>query len=147
MPEAVADEVFRRLNYADHGEHSAGEAQSYDTDSAGSIMSPAVIKVSQGATVSEALAAIREAGVDEDFYAVFVVDEQGKYVGNLHVRLLLTRPEQTRVESLVDRDSLFVHTDTNREEVRNLFTAHNLSAVPVLDRDGQLVGRVVRNGE
>jgi Mg/Co/Ni transporter MgtE len=147
MPEAVADEVFRRLGHAGQGEHSAGEAQSYNSDSAGSIMSPAIIKVSQDATVAEALAAIREAGVDEDIHAVFVVDEHGKYVGDLHVRLLLTRPEQTRIESLVDRDSLFVHTDTNREEVHNLFTVHNLSAVPVLDRDGQLVGRVIRNGE
>ena len=147
MPEAVADEVLRRLSYPDQGEVPAGRISPYAADSAGSIMRPAVIKVSQGATVAEALEAIRSAGVDEEFRAVFVVDETGKYVGNLHIRMLLTRPEQTRIESLVDRDSLYVRTDTNKEEVHNLFTTHDLSAVPVLDHDGQLVGRVIRNGE
>lgn len=149
MPEAVATEVVRRLR------QSGGELTSvaveerlrYAPDSAGSIMQPTPIKLSEDATVAEALEAIRQAGVDEDFHAVFVVDEQGKYVGDLHVRMLLTRPEHAQIESLVDRATPFVRTDAHREEVGQLFRTHNLSVVPVIDHEGQLVGRVIRNGE
>ena len=147
MPAAVADEVMNRLY-----EQSLGRAEfyapvSYDPDSAGGMMEPAKIKISRSATVAETLAAIRAAGLDDDLHTVFVVDEDGRYVGDLQIRLLLTRPEEVRVESLVDGGALFVRVDTNREEVHQFFRTHNRSAVPVLDHDDLLVGRVIRNGE
>ncbi len=147
MPTAVADEVLRRLSFQGDARHGRNNGGSYGPDSVASVMHPVAIKIDQNATVAEALEAIRAAGVDEDIHAVFVVDEHGRYVGDLHVRLLLTRPEQTRVESLVDRDTMFVRVDADREDVRNLIKTHNLSALPVLDHDDQLVGRVIRNGE
>jgi magnesium transporter len=147
MPAAVADEVLRRLRFQGDISDEPYDAVPYAPDSVGSMMDSKVVKINQNATVAEALAAIRAAGIDEDLHAVFVVDEQGRYIGNLHVRLLLTRPEQTRIESLVDRDSMFVRVDAHREEVRHLIRTHNLSAVPVLDHEDQLVGRVLRNGE
>jgi biopolymer transport protein ExbB len=147
MPGAVADEVVRRLSYSGEGAVAVRKASAYAANSAGSMMKPAIIKVNHNSTVAEALEAIRTAGVDEDFHAVFVVDEYGKYVGDLHIRMLLTRPEQARIDSLVDRESLFVRVDTNQEEVRDILKTHDLKAVPVLDQDGQLVGRVIRNGE
>ncbi len=147
MPAAVAAEVVRRLNLPGQSQVVVEQGPRYAPDSVGSIMQPTVIKVSENATVAEALEAIRQAGVDEDFHAVFVVDEDGKYIGDLHIRMLLTRPEHAQIESLVDRDSLSVHTDAHREEVGQLFRTHNLSVVPVIDHDGQLVGRVIRNGE
>jgi len=147
MPVAVADEVLARLNHPYLGEGDIQPATSFAPDSAGSMMEAPMIRVSQNATVAEALNAIRAAGSDEDFHAVFVVDEHGKYVGDLHIRLLLTRPEEAPIESLVDRDTLFVRVDTDREEVGHLFRTHNLSVVPVLDHEDQLVGRVIRNGD
>jgi len=149
MPEAVAAEVVRclRQSGAEFSSVAVEERPRYAPDSAGSIMQPTPIQLSEDATVAEALEAIRQAGVDEDFHAVFVVDERGKYVGDLHIRMLLTRPEHAQIESLVDRDTPFVRTDAHREEVGQLFRTHNLSVVPVIDREGQLVGRVIRNGE
>jgi magnesium transporter len=110
-------------------------------------MKPVVLCVSNTATVAETLAQIRAANLDEDLHYIFVVDERGRYVGNVPVRLLLTRPEHMRIESLVEADALFVRVDTDRDEVRTLFRKHDLTAVPVLDHEGQLVGRVTRNGE
>jgi magnesium transporter len=147
MPAAVADEVLRRLHDENLGRPEFYEPVAYASDSAGGMMDPSVIKVSGNATVAETLAAIRTAGLNDDLHTVFVVDDEGRYVGNLQIRLLLTRPEEARVESLVDSDSLFVRVDTGREEVHQLFRTHNLTAMPVLDHDDLLVGRVIRNGE
>lgn len=147
MPVAVAEEVFRRLSFQGRSRHEGRGMSAYAPDSAGGMMDPAIVKVNQSATVAETLQAIRAAGLDDDIHAVFVVDERGRYVGDLQLRMLLTRPEQAHIESLVDRDALFVRVDTDREQVRHLFRTHDLRAVPVLDHDDQLVGRVIRNGE
>jgi biopolymer transport protein ExbB len=152
MPAAVAQEVLRGLNKnGDRQEiqevQQIQELSPYAADSVGSIMEPTAICVSKTATVGEALSKICAAGIDEDFHCVFVVDDQGRYVGNVPVGLLLTRPEKTRIESLVQTDTLFVRVDTHQDEVRSLLRKHDLSVVPVLDGEDQLVGRVTRNGE
>jgi Mg/Co/Ni transporter MgtE len=118
----------------------------YSGDSAGGLMSPRVVSVTRSATVAEAIGKIRAAGVDEDIDTVFVVDEQGKYVGHVRIGHLLTRPEQVRVGSLADTKRLFVRVDTHRDEVTNLFNTHDLISMPVLDHNDHLVGRITRNG-
>jgi magnesium transporter len=96
--------------------------------------------------VAEVLGQVRATEPGEDIDTVFVVGEQGKYLGHVLIRHLLTQPEQARIESLADSDSLFVRVDTHRNEVERLFSAHNLITIPVLDRNDQLVGRITRNG-
>jgi magnesium transporter len=85
---------------------------------------------------------IRTAGIDEDTPVIFVVDEQGRYLGDVYIHKLLTRPEQTRVESLVNNKNIFVRVDTDRDHVRDIFIKHNLNSMPVLDYNDQLVGRI-----
>jgi len=145
MPAAVAREVIRSLSH--HDRDGSGEPLGYAEDSAGAMMDSPVVMIPCSATVAEAFSRIRSAGIDEDLQAVFVVDEHGRYVGELPLRLLLTQPEHVRVESLVDTDSLFVRVDADRTEVRDLFIRHDVTTMPVLDRDNRLVGRITRNGE
>ncbi|MFC1762876.1 magnesium transporter [Planctomycetota bacterium] len=140
MPAAEAHEVLQSLDHEDRQE--IHELMQYSEDSAGGIMDPAVISVGKNATVAEAIGKIRAQEIDEDFYAVFVVDDHGKYVGDVRLRLLLTKPEQTRIKSIVDTDPLYVYVDTDQEEVRNLFSKHDLITIPVVDRDDRLVGRI-----
>ncbi len=140
MPVAEANEVLRSLDQEDRQE--IHELMQYSEDSAGGIMDPAVISVGKDATVAEAIGKIRAAEIDEDFYTVYVVDDHDKYVGDVRIRLLLTKPEQTRIKSIVDTDTLLVHVDTDQEEVRNLFSKHDLITVPVLEHDHRLVGRI-----
>ena len=145
MPDRVAEKVLQILRPGDLPEIS--EPAPYFPDSAGSVMERTAICVEKTATVAEVLREIRTAGLDEDIHCVFVVDERGRYVGNVPVRLLLIRPEGASIESLVQTDTLFVRVDTHQDEVRNLFRKHDLKAIPVLDHEDQLVGRVTRNGD
>ncbi|MEN6576815.1 MAG: MotA/TolQ/ExbB proton channel family protein [Phycisphaerales bacterium] len=145
MPAAVAREVARTLGRQPQPEiHSI---EQYSEDSAGGMMDPTVVTVGKTATVAEAIGKIRAAGIDEDLHAIFVVDDRGKYVGDVPIRLLLTRPEHASIESLVDADTMFVRVDADRERVRTLLREHDLTAMPVLDHDDRLVGRILRNGE
>ncbi len=114
----------------------------YSEDSAGGIMDPLVISVDEDATIAEAVNKIRQAEIDEDFYSIFVVDEAGKFVGDVRIRHLLTRPEDTRVKDVVDPETIYVLDQADQEEVRNVFSKNDLIVVPVLDQDHKLIGRI-----
>jgi magnesium transporter len=118
------------------------ELMSYSEDSAGGIMDPVVISVSENATVAEAVSKIRAAEIDEDFYSVFVVSETGRFLGDVRIRFLVTRPESTKIRDLIDPDTIYVYLDTDQEEVRNIFSKNDLIVVPVLDSNHKLAGRI-----
>ena len=114
----------------------------YSEDSAGGIMDPVLISVSEDASVAEAVNEIRAAQIDEDFFSVFVVDKQGRFVGDVRIRLLLTSPENTRIRELLSTDTIYVNVNTDQEEVRNIFVKNDLMVVPVLQKNSRLVGRI-----
>ena len=123
---------------------SAGikELMSYSEDSAGGIMDPVLISVSENATVAEAVSKIRAAEIDEDFYSVYVVNKTGQFLGDVRLRFLLIRPESSKIGDLIDPDTIYVNVNTDQEEVRNIFSKNDLIVVPVLDADNKLVGRI-----
>jgi magnesium transporter len=140
MPEEIAEKALRSLPATDRLE--VHKLMRYSADSAGGIMDPLVISVWEDATIAQAVSKIRAAEIDEDFYSVYVVSKDGRFVGDVRLRLLLTRPEQTRIGELVDPDTIYVTVDTDQEEVRNTFSKNDLIVVPVLDREHKLVGRI-----
>ncbi len=140
LPEETFEEVLQSLAPAESAE--IRKLMSYSEDSAGGIMDPLVISVPLTATVAEAISKIRTAEIDEDFYSVYVVDENGAFVGDVRIRLLLTRAENTKIASLVDEDTIYVLADDDQEKVRNVFSKNDLIVVPVLDAAHRLVGRI-----
>ena len=140
LPEPERAGVLERIPAAESAE--IRELMSYSEDSAGGIMDPLVISVREDATVGEAVDKIRAAEIDEDFFSVYVVNKVGRFLGDVRVRFLLTRPEGTRIADLVDSDTIYVNANTDQEEVRNIFSKNDLIVVPVLDRGHKLVGRI-----
>ena len=140
MPDEVADNVLTKLPSVDRLQ--INKLMRYSEDSAGGIMDPVVISVPENATIAQAINKIRAAEIDEDFYSVYVVNDEGRFVGDVRLRLLLTRPENARIGDLIDPDTITVQTDTDQEEVLNTFSKNDLIVVPVLDADHRLVGRI-----
>lgn len=118
------------------------ELMVYSEDSAGGIMDPTVLSVNENASVNEVIQRIRDAEVDEDFYSVFVVDKNGRFLGDVRIRLLITHSADTRISTLIDTGALFVNVDADQEEVRNLFKKNDLMVAAVLDHRKRLVGRI-----
>jgi len=114
----------------------------YSEDSAGGIMDPVLISVPEDASVAEAINKIRAAEIDEDFFSVYVVDKDGRFLGDVRVRLLLTSPEHTRISDLIDPDTIYVIANADQEEVRNIFSKNDLIVAPVLDKNHKLIGRI-----
>jgi len=140
MPEQNRVELLENIPPAESAEIK--ELMSYSEDSAGGIMDPVVISVPEDATVSEAVNKIRAAEIDEDFFSVYVVNQNDRFLGDVRIRFLLTRPENTEISDLIDPDTIYVTVDTDQEEVRNIFSKNDLIVVPVLDENHKLVGRI-----
>ena len=118
------------------------ELMVYSEDSAGGIMDPTVLSVDENASANEVIKRIRDAEVDEDFYSIFVVDKNRRFLGDVRIRLLITCPADTLIRTLIDTDAVFVNVDDDQEEVRNLFKKNDLMVAPVLDDQKKLVGRI-----
>ena len=140
LPIETRDALLERIPLAESA--SIQDLMRYSEDSAGGIMDPNVISVREEATVAEAVNKIRTAEIDEDFFSVFVIDRNRRFLGVVRIRFLLTRPEGTRIADLIDEDTIYVNVDTDQEEVRNIFSKNDLIVVPVLDRSHKLVGRI-----
>jgi biopolymer transport protein ExbB len=141
---AQVQEIIRSIRQHERGESHSSIA-SYAENAIGRFMEETVVTVGKSATVDEAIGKIRTAALGEDEDKVFVVDDQGQYVGDLRIRQLLLRPENTPVASLLESQTHVVQADTDKQEVVSLLTQHNLTVLPVVDREGRLVGRVTRN--
>jgi len=140
LPEGLSEKVLKNLPSSDAAEIK--KLMTYSEDSAGGIMDPMVISVPEDATITEAVNKIRSSEIDEDFYSIFVVDKNGKFLGDIRIRHLLTKQEDMKINELIDPDTIYVTTGTDQEEVRNIFRNNDLIVVPVLDKNHRLVGRI-----
>jgi len=140
MPTAVAKVVLRNLNR--DNQHTHYDISRYSDDSAGGIMDPIVVSIGNNCTVAEAIGMIKTIEIDEDTPVIFVVDDKGRYLGDVYIHRLLTRPDQTRIESLVNNKNVFVRVDTDTDLVRDIFRQHNPNTIAVLNYNDQLVGRI-----
>ena len=140
FPEAKRDELLKSLKPADSV--LIKKLMSYAEDSAGGIMDPVLVSVPEDATVSEAVNEIRAAEIDEDFYSVYVVGRDGRFLGDVRIRLLLTSPEGAKISDLIDPDTIYVTAEADQEKVRNIFSKNDLIVAPVLDKNHKLIGRI-----
>lgn len=115
----------------------------YDEETAGGIMTPDVVAMQGDQTVEEALQAIAYLDTRERFYYAYIVDASGVLLGEVDVwELLRERNRQRPLRDLVDRAFHSASVDMDQEEVAQLMNKYDVTAVPVLDKEGRLVGRV-----
>ena len=116
---------------------------SYPEDTAGGIMNSEVIKVNINQNKKDALEdIIRQSEEMEEFYAIYVVDNDNMLKGILSVKSILKAPAYARVAELVNRDFIYVKADLDQEDVAGLISQYNLTTIPVVDDHMKLLGRI-----
>ncbi|MDJ0574491.1 MAG: magnesium transporter [Xenococcaceae cyanobacterium MO_234.B1] len=115
----------------------------YEEDTAGRIMTPEYISLKESLTVDETLERIRSlANASEIIYYLYVTDASRHLTGIVSLRDLVVSPSQTTLGEIMTRDVVFVHTNTDQEEVAKTIQRYDLLAIPVVDREDRLVGVV-----
>jgi magnesium transporter len=142
LPEEMASEVIEALPRADRQEVEVvlGHAE----DSAGRLMQVELVAVHERTTVDEAVEAIRRSPDDAGaIHAVYVVDGGHRLVGVVQlVQLLLARGEEP-INALMDTGFHAATPDVDRERVAQIFCRYDLLELPVVERSGRLLGRIL----
>ncbi|MBZ0267270.1 magnesium transporter, partial [bacterium] len=137
-----AGEVVDLLEEDDRRE--IAHLMSYPEDSAGGIMQLEVVWVRSDRTVARAIEKIRElyAEVHEDFYYVYVVEPNGRLLGRVPLPRLILAHAEAKLTDIMDDIGQAVYAEQDQEEVAQIFKKYDLLSLPVVDREGQLLGRI-----
>jgi len=115
----------------------------YPENSAGSIMTSEFVDLKKYMSVKESFARIRRIGEDkETIYVCFVISADRKLEGIVTVKDLLLADDDVIIEDLMDRNVIFASTTDDQESVSEKFSDYDLMAMPVVDKEGRLVGIV-----
>ncbi len=114
---------------------------SYEEDTAGGIMTTEYVALPPGMTAGQAINRLRELEPNaETIYYLYVVDRDGHLVGVLSLRDLILASREQKIEEVMERSLISVHTDASQDDVAQAVAKYNLLAVPVIDEEHKLRG-------
>ena len=115
----------------------------YEENVAGGLMAKELIKARYNWTVVQCVDEIRkQAEVVNKFYAVYVVDENDKLLGRVALQDLIVSDARTIVADICEKDIVAVETYLEDREVAEIMKKYDFESVPVVNVQGQLVGRI-----
>lgn len=116
----------------------------YEEHTAGGIMTTEYVTLDPAMTVAEALKHIRQVAREkESIYACYVLEPgTQRMIGAVSLRDLVMAELTQSVADVMRRKPITVMVDDDQETVANKMAKYNLLAVPVLEKDGNLVGFV-----
>ena len=142
LEELPAGVVRRLLKGADEEKRRLiNQFLCYPENSAGSIMTIEYMEFHRGVTVGEAMAEIRRTGVDkETIYTLYVIDEYRKLIGTVQLRKLLLARDEQKIDEIMNEQVVSVTTVDDQEMVADTVRHYDLMSIPVVDKEGRLVG-------
>jgi magnesium transporter len=115
----------------------------YEENVAGGLMAKELIKVRDNWTVVQCIDEIRKQAENVDkFYAVYVVDDRDKLLGRVSLKDLVVSDARKLVSEMHEEDIVSVETYMDDIEVADIMRKYDLESVPVVNVQGQLVGRI-----
>jgi magnesium transporter len=142
LPDKVKDQIISFIDDAEHADEIVN-LLTYDEDTAGGIMAAELVAVQENWTVQRCLReiSIQSEDIDEIYY-VYVVDENEVLKGILSLKKLIQYPTQTPISKIYNREVISTETSASREEVAQMMAKYDLVALPVVNEQGILQGRI-----
>jgi magnesium transporter len=141
LSDTHAQEILVEMEAADADE--VRSLMAYPPHSAAGLMTREMVVVSPDLTVEATLAAVRRAATEaETIYYVYVAEPNGQLVGVLNLRDLVLAKPGVHIRELTRLNPVAVQADDDQEAAARLLADHSLLAIPVVDRDGRLLGIV-----
>lgn len=113
----------------------------YPEDSVGRRMTPDFVAIKEDWTIKQALEHIRKFGIDsETIYRIYIVDNGGKLIDDILLRNIILCDENDNVSKLMDFNVVALSAFDDQEKAVNVMEKYDLSALPVVDSKGLLVG-------
>lgn len=141
LPNNLGREILSALNRRER--EQVESMLSYDEDSAGGLMNLDQIAVRADIKVGTLLRYLRlfdDLPPNTDKF--FIVDRKNHYQGIMRALRVLTALPTTPIADLLETDFEPVSAEQGNDCVARRFADQDLVSVPVVDRDGRLIGRI-----
>jgi magnesium transporter len=142
LSEARRQEVISHIEDEDHKDEIR-ELLAYHEDTAGGLMAKELVKVYETWTVAGCLRRIRGQAKDVTrVHSIYVVNKQNKLIGRLSLKDLIVAKSEEKIADIFisSVDSVNVHDDA--EDVARIMVKYDLEAIPVVDDNQILLGRI-----
>jgi magnesium transporter len=117
------------------------ELLEFEEDTAGGLMNTEYVALHEGATVADALAALKgNEELLEGLTTLFLIDADGRLTGAVPLARLFLAPAAAGLRTLVADPLIQVAATEKRDRVTELFDKYNLLSLPVSDHEGRLAG-------
>jgi len=137
LPEERAKEVIARMEDS----KDVLPLLAYERGTAGYHMSPRFVALAPEMTSDEAIAALRAERPGHDTVdALYVMDKRGRLRGTLTLRQLVLARSNTRLRNVMEKKVLTARPDLDERASVRLMEDNNISALPVVDKDGHMLG-------
>lgn len=122
------------------------ELMEYEADEVGSLMSTEYISFSYKMTIENAIIELRRNKPEEDeMYYIYIVDDNNKLLGTLSLRDIIISDPKVSLESVMHKEFPYIFDTDNVQELIKIVSKYNLLAIPILDKDMNLLGNVIIN--
>lgn len=141
LPREDLRKIFALLSHREKVEIQ--QLMTYPPESAGGIMTTEVFSIPAEWTKREAMdEVIRVSEEMEDFYAIYVVDSERHLLGVVPLKTLIRAKPWSKIGELISDNLIKVQVDEDQEVVARVIQQYNLPAIPVVDAENRLMGRI-----
>jgi magnesium transporter len=133
------------INELEDIEHAADikELLSYKDNTAGALMAKELVKVYETWTVAGCLRRIRgQAKEVSRVHSIYVVDKKERLVGRLSLKDLIVAKNDQKIADIYISAVDAVNVNEDDEEVAKIMSKYDLEAIPVVDDNNVLLGRI-----
>lgn len=142
LPVRKREEVIAQIEDEEMAAHIL-ELMRYDEDCAGGLMAKEMIVANENWTILQTIDEIRRQRENVDkIYSIYVVDDRYKLVGKVSVKKIILANDNTHIKDIYDDDIQSVETYMDEEDVADIMQKYDLDAIPVVNLQGKLVGRI-----
>ena len=142
LPESRQEAVISQIEDADH-KAEIQELLAYDEDTAGGLMAKELVKVYETWTVAGCLRRIRgQAKEVTRVHSIYVVNKEEKLIGRLSLKDLIVAKSEQKIADISKDNVDFVNINDNAEDVAKVMAKYDLEAIPVVNDNQTLVGRI-----
>jgi magnesium transporter len=135
-------EVIAHIQDEKHARHIL-DLLRYEEDVAGGLMAKELITANVNWTIVQTINEIRNQKDDvEKIYSVYVVDSEHRLMGRVSLKKIILSPDQSLIGDIYESDIVSVPTYMKEEEIAAIMRKYSLDAVPVVNVQGKLVGRI-----
>ncbi|WP_400075328.1 magnesium transporter [Winogradskyella sp. R77965] len=142
LPEERQEAVISQIEDEEH-KAEIQELLTYEENTAGSLMAKELVKVYETWTVAGCLRRIRgQAKEVTRVHSIYVVNKEEKLIGRLSLKDLIVAKSDQKIADIAKENVDFVHVNDDDEDVAKVMAKYDLEAVPVVDDEQTLLGRI-----